>query len=75
MGMTIADWIRAMDDEELAQFLVDIAYENLKETQDTYMNIPSPLGGYLVVGITELTDDTDLVVEALQEEVENENKD
>ena len=75
MGMTIADWIRAMDDEELAQFLVDIAYDNLKETQDKYMNIPSPFGGYLVVGITELTDDTDLVVEALQKEVENGNDD
>lgn len=75
MGMTIADLIRAMDDEELAQFLVDIAYDNIKEHQCTYMNIPSPLGGYLVVGITELTGDTDLVVEALQEEVEDGNDD
>lgn len=52
MGMTIADLIRNMSDEELAQMMIDIAYENTPiDDGETYMRIPSPIGGYLVDGI------------------------
>lgn len=75
MGMTIADLIRNMSDEELAQMMIDIAYENAPiEDGETYMRIPSPIGGYLVDGIIDLHD-TDVVVDALQEEVKNGNDD
>ena len=63
--------IRAMNNEELAQFMLDIAYENTSiENGETYMRIPSPFGGYLVDGIIDLHD-TDVVVEALREVVED----
>lgn len=68
--MTIADLIRNMSDEDLAQMMLDIAYENTPiENGEVYMRIPSPLGGYLAYGIVDLHD-TDVVVDALQEEVE-----
>ena len=74
-GMTIADLIRNMSDEELAQMMIDIAYENTPiEDGETYMRIPSPIGGYLVDGVIDLHD-TDVVVDALQEEVEDGNDD
>lgn len=74
MGMTIADLIRNMSDEELAQMMIDIAYENAPiEDGETYMRIPSPIGCYLVDGIIDLHD-TDVVVDALQEEVEDGNE-
>jgi len=67
--MTIADLIRGMSDEDLAQLMLDIAYENSPiENGETYMRIPSPLGGYLVDGVIDFRD-TDVVVDALQEEV------
>ena len=67
--MTVADLIRKMSDEELAQMMLDIAYENAPfENGETYMRIPSPLGGYLVNGVIDFRD-TDVVVDALQKEV------
>ena len=67
--MTVADLIRKMSDEELAQMMLDIAYENTPfENGETYMRIPSPLGGYLVNGVIDFRD-TDVVVDALQKEV------
>ena len=75
MGMTIADLIRGMSDEDLAQLMLDIAYENTPlEDGESYMRIPSPIGGYLVDGLIDLHD-TDVVVDALREEVENGNDD
>lgn len=69
---TIASIIRSMSDEELAQMMIDIAYENTPiDGGDNYMRIPSPLGGYLIDGLIDLHD-TDVVVDALQEEVPNE---
>lgn len=74
MGMTIADLIRNMSDEELAQMMIDIAYENTPiEDGETYMRIPSPIGSYLVDGVIDLHD-IDVVVDALQEVVEDGNE-
>jgi len=71
--MTIADLIRNMSDEELAQMMIYIAYENTPiEDGETYMRIPSPIDGYLVDGVIDLHD-TDVVVDALQEVVEDGN--
>lgn len=65
---TIANMVRAMSDEELAQMMIDIAYENSPiEDGETYMNIPNPVyGGYLVQGLVDIHD-TDIVVDALKE--------
>lgn len=72
---TIASLVRSMSDEELAQMMIDIAYENAPiEDGESYMKIPSPIGGYLVDGLIDLHD-TDVVVDALREEVEDGNDD
>lgn len=65
--MKIGDFIRKMTDEELAQFLLDIAYENSPNNSNEPLKITSPFGGYLVDGVLDFQD-TDVVVDALQEE-------
>lgn len=73
MGMTIGDFIRKMSDGMLAQFLIDVAYENaILEKGEVHLIIPSPLGGYLVDGAVDFHD-WDVVTEALQEEVDDGN--
>lgn len=64
--MKIGDFIRKMTDEELAQFLLDIAYENRPIHSNELLKITSPFGGYLADGVLDLHD-TDIVVDALQE--------
>lgn len=64
----IVDYIRHMPDEVLAQFLLDIAYENCPNIHlCDGLNIPSPFGGYLVQGVIDVND-TDVVLEKLIEE-------
>lgn len=67
--MKIGDFIRKMTDEELAQFLLDIAYENRPTYSNEPLKITSPFGGYLVDGVPDLRD-TGVVMDALQEEFE-----
>lgn len=67
--MKIGDFIRKMSDEELAQFLLDIAYENRPTYSNEPLKITSPFGGYLVDGVPDLRD-TGVVMDALQEEFE-----
>lgn len=67
--MTVREVIKNMSDEDFAQFLLDIAYENSPVHYHEPLRIPSPFGGYLVDGVLDFRD-TDVVVDALQEEVE-----
>ena len=70
--MRIIDIIRHLPDEELVEYLIDIAYEN-SEKSDA-LRFPSPLGGYLTREIDFL--DTDVLLDALiQEEGEEEDED
>ena len=66
--MMIIDYIRHMSDENLAQYLLDIAYENCPNIHlCDGLGIPSPFGGYLVQGVID-ANDTDVVLEKLIEE-------
>ncbi len=65
--MRIIDIIRHLPDEELAQYILDVAFENSPETGDEpVLRIPSPLGGYLTREIA--FHETDILLDALIEE-------
>ena len=67
--MRIIDIIRHLPDEDLAEYLMDIAYENCEKSDE--LRFPSPLGGYLTREISFL--DKDVLLDALiQEEGETE---
>ena len=66
--MTIGDKIRSMSDEELAEYLIDIAYDNVgDDLGNLYLTIPSPFGGYIAVGLID-SGDMDILVKALKED-------
>ena len=75
MGITIGDFIRKMSDGMLAQFLIDVAYENATlENGKAQLRMPSPFGGYLVDGAIDFHD-WDVVTDALREEISDGNND
>ena len=49
--MNIGDMIRKMDNEYMAEFLIDMLDENNNVGMSSY-DIPSPYGGYIGEGIT-----------------------
>ncbi len=67
--MRIIDIIRHLPDEELAEYLMDIAFENSK-TSDA-LRFPSPLGGYLTRELDYLQDSDTLLDALIQEEGED----
>lgn len=72
--MRIIDYIRYMPDEDLAQYLLDIAYENSPNMHlCDGLDIPSPFGGYLVQGVID-SHDTDVLLDALIEEEPGEDQ-
>ncbi len=60
--MTVGDKIRKMSDEQLAELLLGVAFENSTVDQDNKLNIPSPFGGYLAMD-KEFCDVKDVVKE------------
>ena len=67
--MRIIDIIRHLPDEELAEYLLDIAFENSR-TSDA-LRVPSPLGGYLTRELNYLSDQDVLLDALIQEEGED----
>lgn len=53
--------IRALDDEALAQFIIDNIKENLENYDDNEIGITSPLGGYIEMHCSDAAELTEIL--------------
>lgn len=58
---TFSEIIRALDDEALAEFIIDNIKENIANYDDSGIGITSPLGGYIEMNCSDAAELTEIL--------------